>query len=72
MDSDLGTFSILPVPTGPVGAAAVDPHDTALVYLGGSEGIFRSAGWALNPPLPDGYQLYDSFCSRRYFASFRS
>ncbi len=44
-------FSILPVPTGPVGAAAADPHDSNILYLGGSEGLFRSADggntWAL-------------------------
>jgi hypothetical protein len=36
-------FYILPVPTGPVGAAALDPNDPAIIYLGGSEGLFRSA-----------------------------
>lgn len=35
-------FSVLSVPTGPVGAVAVAPHDALTLYLGGAEGLFRS------------------------------
>jgi len=37
-----GEFSVLSLPTGPIGAAAVDPADTRVLYLGGAEGLFRS------------------------------
>jgi photosystem II stability/assembly factor-like uncharacterized protein len=40
-----GEFAVLALPTGPVGAAAVDPADTRTIYLGGAEGLFRSQDW---------------------------
>lgn len=33
---------LLAAPTGPVGAVAVDPRDPKTIYLGGTEGLFRS------------------------------
>jgi hypothetical protein len=35
-------FALLSVPTGPVGAAAADPADARMIYLGGAEGLFCS------------------------------
>ncbi len=80
MDSNLsepGGLSILPVRTGPVGAAAVDPHDSAILYLGGSEGLFRSADggktWALlsrELRYPHVLQV-DPFDGRRLYAARR-
>ncbi len=44
-------FSVLGVPTGPVGAVAIDPLHPSTLYMGGSQGLFRStdggASWAL-------------------------
>jgi len=77
MNINLGTFSILPVPTGPAGAAAVDPHDAALIYLGGSEGLFRSADggatWTrLSPDLRYPHVLLvDPFDSSQLYAARR-
>ncbi len=35
-------FTVLAVPTGPVGAVAAAPQDALTLYLGGAEGLFRS------------------------------
>lgn len=37
-----GKVEVLAVPSGPVGAVAVDPREDRVLYLGGAEGLFRS------------------------------
>jgi photosystem II stability/assembly factor-like uncharacterized protein len=39
---DESNLAVLAVPTGPVGAVALDPGDALTIYLGGAEGLFRS------------------------------
>jgi len=75
--STASAFSILSVPTGPVGAVAVAPNDPKVVYLGGAGGLFRSTDggetWTLlsrDLRYPH-VLLVDPFDGRRLYAARR-